>query len=117
MIVFVSPHAIERYQERIYRAGQEQVRREIEAALAQPLFSVACQTDALTLWGVRNQYGHAFVVATDPADAGAPFLLVRTCGPAWWWKECRPAWRRIGVRAGYKGGRGGRRRDRLSCAV
>lgn len=92
--VFVSPHACRSYRQRVYgNLTAEQAVAEITEALQQPLFHCPSGSNGLTLWGCLNRIGHQFVVATDPADEGAEFLLVRTCGPRHFWHETKRFWR------------------------
>jgi len=108
MRVFVSPHATRAYQRRVKRLSLERAEAEIIEALRAPVFRVASADGRLTLWGCYNRAGFPIVVATDAADEEAEFLLVRTCGPFWFWHECRREWERI---RGHKARR--RSHDRL----
>ena len=92
MRILITPHAIRIYQERIKAVDDAQAEAEIVQALQGPLFHCPASRGDVTLWGCRNWTGYPFVVATDPADEGAEFLLVRTCGPWWYWHECRNLW-------------------------
>ena len=104
--IFVTPHATAAYRARIYAGASEALaEREIEAALRHPLFTCQSCDGLLTLWGCRNRSGFAFLVATDPGDLEAPFLLVRTVGPAWFWKEARRYWQALGVNKPLHGGK------------
>jgi len=91
--LFITPHAVRAYRERIFqRLTPQQAEAEIRAALAQPLFQCATGDGRLALWGCVNRGGFRFLVATDPPGAGE-FLLVRTVGPEWFWHEARPHWK------------------------
>lgn len=92
--VLVTPHASEAYRARVCRlVTPERAEAEIVAALRSPLFHCPSANGNLTLWGCVNPAGYPFLVATDPADEGAPFLLVRTCGQWWYWHEADSHWR------------------------
>lgn len=107
--VFVTPHAIAMYQERIWHhADDARATAEIASALRHPLFTCTDRDGRLALWGCLNRARFPFVIATDPADHEAPFLLVRTVGPPWYWKETRPMWRAAGITQPLHGGRGRR---------
>jgi hypothetical protein len=109
--IFITPHAVDAYRERIYRGADDpQASAEISAALRHPLFVCTTHDGALALWGCLNRVGFPFVAATDPADQEAPFLLVRTVGPPWFWTETRPHWKAAGITQPLHGGRGKRGR-------
>lgn len=115
MRIFVSPHAVHAYQVRVKALPAERAEAEIVAALEAPLFRVPSADGRLTIWGCCNPAGFPVCIATDPADYGAAFLLVRTCGPFWFWHEARREWRRV---RGHKARRRSRRAyDRLSAAA
>ncbi len=112
MKIFVTPHAIRAYQARVKAVPDEQAEAEIVEALRSPLFCLSSANGELTIWGAYNRAGFPVCIATDPANEGAEFLLVRTCGPFWFWHEARRQWQEIR-------GRKARRRshDRLSPAA
>jgi len=95
MRIFVSPHAVRAYQKRVKYLSPGAAEVEIAGALRAPVFRAASADGRLTLWGCYNRAGFPIVVATDLADECAEFLLVRTCGPFWFWHECRREWERI----------------------
>ncbi len=95
MKVFVSPHAVRAYQMRVRALSPSEAEREIRDALQWPLFHLPSADRNLTIWGAYNRAGFPVCIATDPADEGAEFLLVRTCGPFWFWHEARHEWERI----------------------
>ncbi len=108
--VLVTPHAVRAYQARVRAVSDTAAEGEIAEAMRAPLFRVPNADGRLTIWGAYNRVGFPVCIATDPADEGADFLLVRTCGPFWFWHEARREWERIR-------GRRARRRshDRVPC--
>ena len=97
MIVFVSPHAARAYRERVFgRLSAASAESEIREAVARPLFSIPSAGGTLRLLGCRNYTGHPFLAACDPTEH-MEFLLVRTCGPWWWYHEAKRDWRFHGV--------------------
>lgn len=92
--VFVTPHAAAAFAARV-RSGARDPAKEIVLALRRPIFRLA--RPGLTLWGCLTAEGDPYLIATDPAGESAPFLLVRTVGPWWFWHEARPLWKQAGV--------------------
>ncbi len=89
--VLVTPHA--------ERAARDRLGSGVSLAdaLRAPLFRLPLPGRDLTLWGCLRPGGAPLLVLTDPADLAAPFLLVRTAGPWYFWHEARPLWVRAGV--------------------
>ena len=99
---FVTPHATRTYAERVAPFARHPA-LDVAHALARPVFCLVLP--GKTLWGCVNRAGLPFLAATDPADENAPFLLVRTVGPWWFWHEARAEWQRLGYVQRGKGKR------------
>lgn len=112
MKILITPHAVRAYQARVKALGDKQAEAEIVAALQAPMFRVPSADGELTLWGCYNPAGFPVTIATDLADEGAEFLLVRTCGPFWFWHETRRLWQSVRGRKARRRGH-----DRLSAAA
>jgi hypothetical protein len=96
--IMVTPHAVEMYILRIcHWLTPEEAEAELVEALWRPLFHCLSANGALMLWGCLNRAGYPILVATDPADVEAPFLLVRTVGPRYHWHEARQQWRAYNI--------------------
>lgn len=86
---FVTPHAVERYQERIERVPARQAIREVQAALQNPVW--AEQAGVATLFGCRRADGRLWVVVVmQSAERSWPSVV--TVGQAWRWHEYRHLW-------------------------
>ena len=93
--ILITPHARTVYRARLCGwLDDDRAEVEIREALAEPLFHAPSSRGDLTLWGCRNRIGVLLVIATAPADEQAPYLLVQTCGPWWYWHEIKQFWRR-----------------------
>ncbi len=114
MEIFVTPHAIEAFRCRLVpQASEAEARQQIQYGIAHALFLLPDHwgSEELMLWGCLRPDGKPFMIATDPADRAAPFVLVRTCGPAWFWHCARRLWQQRGY-GRWLEGRGSRQRYR-----